>query len=77
MWPDRADAGAGANTVKHGSRWLLFIKADKLIAAQMKASKILISCPLRKARFRVKACATSKEVICFDWRVKAEMIKSL
>lgn len=56
---------------------VLFIKADKVIAEQMKVSKKLISCPPRKTRFRVEACANSREVICLDWRVEAEMIKSL
>lgn len=49
MWPDRADAGTGANTAKHESRWLLFIKSSKVIAAQTKASKKLISCLPREA----------------------------
>lgn len=30
-WPDSADVDAGANSVNHASRWLLLIKAAKVI----------------------------------------------
>lgn len=78
-WPDSADVDAGANSVNHASRWLLLIKAAKVITTdkrpprKKKKNKTILQ---ENTRFRDGVCEDPEDVISFESMVETELVKS-
>lgn len=73
-WPDSADVDAGANSVNHASRWLLLIKAAKVITTDKGP-------PRKKTRPSCRKTLGSemedlKDVTSLESMVKTELVKS-
>lgn len=74
-WPDSADVDAGANSVNHASRWLLLIKAAKIITTDKgpprKKNKTILQ---ENTRFRDGVSEDPKDVISFESMVETGQV---